>query len=79
MASTRSSGSSGNCMPAFRQAIRNAGLTPMCVGRVSAATSHWRSGSPSISTTELSKSSAETSAFHIIHAVVVKTSAARRA
>ena len=51
------------------------GLTPMKLGWVSCASRHWkaRSGhivSPSIITIDARTSSAETSAFHIIHAVV---------
>ena len=62
--------------PALRQAITNAGLTPMTDGRVSAASRHCcarsgQAGSPSSITIELRNSSADTSAFHIIHAVVV--------
>ena len=54
----------------------NAGLTPSIVGLVSSARAHWyeRSGCaglPSIITTDARRSSVETSAFHIIHAVVV--------
>jgi hypothetical protein len=56
--------------------MRNAGPAPMCVGRVSSASRHWAdtsgyTGLPSIVTIEARSSSVETTAFHIIHAVVV--------
>ena len=64
----------------------NAGLRPKNVARVSSASCHWKdtsgyAGSPSIMTIEARVSSTETSAFHIIHAVVVnhwRRSPARR-
>jgi hypothetical protein len=59
-----------------RHAISIAGLNPMNVGLVSCARCHSRvrsgqAGSPSTITIEARTSSAETSAFHIIHAVLV--------
>ena len=55
--------------------MRKVGATPMKVGSVSSARRHWNDGSghigsPSIITIEERTSSAETSAFHIIQAVV---------
>ena len=69
------SNSRPGCRPALRQAMRNVGLTPIIVARVSSAKRHWKersghSGSPSSMTIDDRSSSAETSAFHIIHAVV---------
>ncbi len=61
---------------ALRHAIVKAGLRPKNVGRVCPASSHWKlrsgyAGFPSIITIDARSSSVETSAFHIIHAVVV--------
>ena len=55
--------------------MRKVGLTPMKLARVSSASRHWNegsghSGSPSIITIDARTSRADTSAFHIIHAVV---------
>ena len=53
-----------------------AGLSPKKVGFVSSMSRHWNErsgypGLPSIMTIDARRSSTETSAFHIIHAVVV--------
>ena len=63
----------------MRQAIRKVGLTPMKVGRVSSATRHCQPrsgqpGSPSSITIDDRTRSAATSAFHIIHEVVLNQS-----
>ncbi len=60
----------------MRQAIVNAGLRPKNVGFVSSTSRHWNArsgyaGLPSIITIDARWSSVETSAFHIIQAVVV--------
>src|SRR3954452_9943679 len=69
------SNSRPGCRPALRQATTKAGLRPIIVGGVSSASRHWNdtsghTGSPSIITIDARVSSAETSAFHIIQAVV---------
>ena len=66
----------GICTPALRQAIRYAGLTPTIVASVSLGQRHsppssGHATSPSNITIEARSSSALTSAFHIIQAVVV--------
>ena len=63
-------------MPALRHPISSAGPAPISVGCVRSASCHCAAGSgycglPSSITIDARNSSVDTSAFHIIHAVVV--------